>query len=142
MSTMTDRERAVKLARRLGLTPHPKHWDKIESDYAELRADERLRCMEDCEQIEADLGDEHDELCDCVTAVEDACNCHLSSFRKTIAARHSSEVLKKAAADVNRLIEDSIVEKFEHEPGCVHHSLADLDGVIGPECTCKDKETR
>ena len=26
---------------------------------------------------------------------------------------------------------------MKHDKGCVHHSLKDIDGVIGPKCTCK-----
>ncbi len=40
--------------------------------------------VEACIEIEGQLGDEHADDCDCVTTIEDECNCHLSRFRKAI----------------------------------------------------------
>ena len=42
--------------------------------------------VEACREIENNDGDEHYEYCDCVTVVEDECNCYMSKFRKAVAA--------------------------------------------------------
>lgn len=110
---LTDQERVEKLAKQLGLTPHPKHFDPIREALFSTRVDERDLCISDVEAVEMDFGDEHDEDCNSVTVVEDECNCHLSQFRERIMKRHSSSVLSHAASRMNSSIDESIVEKFD-----------------------------
>jgi len=73
MNKVVDDERSARLERNPSL--------RRECRNAALE-EAKIACM----KLEGDFGNEHDELCDCVTLVEDECNCHLSEFRKAVDA--------------------------------------------------------
>ena len=85
---MTHRERAEEILRhfRPDFGWQERDRELTERVIAAVRNEALEEAVEACEELEMDFGNEHAELCDCMTPVEDECNCHLSKFRKTIEA--------------------------------------------------------
>ena len=87
---MTDRADEIARERARALTE--RYWREIVSRDQSVEMLLAYRnaalgeAVEACREIENNDGDEHYEYCDCVTVVEDECNCYMSKFRKAVAA--------------------------------------------------------